>query len=533
MLDKIGNFLGLAPNGSPARSSAGTSGESDFAEYYQKNAQAHGPAEQDAATDGQVHASESTRDAEEAGRTEGDGEVEDVKTGTDDPDRSKDAATAGRDSALESLEDARHESESSTLMAPGSNEPSVRETRRRMAAESGLSASRMRSPDTTVPEGRAAAQGTSPGTSPTASGAEQFKPDQPIEIRVPSMRHAANGEGSVAVSQDGASTGAARLSGTDTLATQPEGTEALLRRVTNGPDLAQSNRARITDTEFAVQRAALQAEKRAQLTAQASEPGAKAQPPVEPNTARGPSEAQMAAAVRSVVKDGDPGFGRGRVQGEQVAENAQGVPVKVVPTPANASTTASVMGAGAGVFASQGVRGAATVGVTHPSILDAAEEAEALEMAASSAGGTETRQAQSVTTGMPAGRNDAAQVVRQLVEAMPRAGNGSVEIRLSPEELGHVRMQLSQSDAGLIVHIQADRAETLDLLRRHVDQLARDLSQSGHDAAGFTFSEDGQRERDGREAGDSLKDVGNAATDEPAAEPARLATDQTGLDIKI
>ncbi len=131
----------------------------------------------------------------------------------------------------------------------------------------------------------------------------------------------------------------------------------------------------------------------------------------------------------------------------------------------------------------------------------------------------------------PIVRSDlSAHVLRQVQQNLSRLADGSTEIRLSPEELGQVRLQLVSSEGGLVVHIQADRSETLDLMRRHVDQLARDLAAAGHDASDFTFHQ-GNRDtpdqsRDGQ--GAVLADADIPETPLPEQ---RSLTD--GIDIRL
>jgi Flagellar hook-length control protein FliK len=62
-----------------------------------------------------------------------------------------------------------------------------------------------------------------------------------------------------------------------------------------------------------------------------------------------------------------------------------------------------------------------------------------------------------------------------------------VELRLDPPELGSVRFQLDQSRADLVVTIIAERPDTLDLMRRHADQLLADLRQAGFQGASLNF----------------------------------------------
>lgn len=76
----------------------------------------------------------------------------------------------------------------------------------------------------------------------------------------------------------------------------------------------------------------------------------------------------------------------------------------------------------------------------------------------------------------------------QIAEAVRLPNDGTVEIRLSPEELGRVKLSMVPGDVGMIVQLVAERAETLDLLRRHVDLLATDLQDLGYSGLEFSFS---------------------------------------------
>ena len=86
-------------------------------------------------------------------------------------------------------------------------------------------------------------------------------------------------------------------------------------------------------------------------------------------------------------------------------------------------------------------------------------------------------------------RPEAARMVAtQMAEAMMRTHNNKVEIALRPEELGRVRMVLSTTELGITVSIIAERSETLDLMRRHIDQLAEEFRELGYQNIGFEFS---------------------------------------------
>lgn len=86
-------------------------------------------------------------------------------------------------------------------------------------------------------------------------------------------------------------------------------------------------------------------------------------------------------------------------------------------------------------------------------------------------------------------------VVRQVSEAARLTSGAGIEIALSPEELGSVRLRLSGVDGQMSVVVHADRPETLDLLRRHIDSLSQEFRAIGYGDVAFSFQsgEGGQR----------------------------------------
>lgn len=88
----------------------------------------------------------------------------------------------------------------------------------------------------------------------------------------------------------------------------------------------------------------------------------------------------------------------------------------------------------------------------------------------------------------------ARQIALQLAQATPTSAPGTTEITLNPEELGRVRMSLSITDGALTLTIAADRPETTDMMRRHIDQLAQSYRQLGFADMAFNFTESSQRD---------------------------------------
>jgi hypothetical protein len=128
-------------------------------------------------------------------------------------------------------------------------------------------------------------------------------------------------------------------------------------------------------------------------------------------------------------------------------------------------------------------------------------------------------------------------IAMQIAAAIQKGGPGmkpGIELRLSPEELGAVRLTFVQSETGVTVNVHADRAETLELLRRNIDTLAQEFLDIGYDSAEFTF---GGRDPDAQNAGRTAALTGPATEGETtpdahrALTPTLLISDR--LDIRL
>ena len=137
-----------------------------------------------------------------------------------------------------------------------------------------------------------------------------------------------------------------------------------------------------------------------------------------------------------------------------------------------------------------------------------------------------------LTGALPAGLG------HRLAEAVSQFPDRPVEITLSPEELGRVRLTLTTHDGALTMMIQADRPETLDLLRRNIDSLAQDFRDLGYQDLTFSFGQ----ERNPRQSPDAGPLIAVAETDAPPAPAAigapghdrtRLVADGGGLDLRL
>jgi flagellar hook-length control protein FliK len=120
----------------------------------------------------------------------------------------------------------------------------------------------------------------------------------------------------------------------------------------------------------------------------------------------------------------------------------------------------------------------------------------------------------------------------QVAEAFKTSDGDSISIRLDPEELGAVRMKLNHNDTQIIVSISAERPETLDLMRRHVDQLAQEMRGLGYASLRFDFQQQNQRNGQPSQASMAHQSEPEAPSVSPFRGP-RQGAAAGGLDIRL
>jgi flagellar hook-length control protein FliK len=105
-------------------------------------------------------------------------------------------------------------------------------------------------------------------------------------------------------------------------------------------------------------------------------------------------------------------------------------------------------------------------------------------------------------------------VAVQLAQAIVAKGDRNVDVALNPEELGRVKMRVSTSETGITVVIQTERAETGDLMRRHINELADEFRKMGFQNVSFEFSGGGASGGETRSEGGSPSGLGRSGTEE-------------------
>lgn len=132
-----------------------------------------------------------------------------------------------------------------------------------------------------------------------------------------------------------------------------------------------------------------------------------------------------------------------------------------------------------------------------------------------------------------------AQVIAQQIAAAlsrtPSASDTPLELALDPPELGRLRMQITEIAGVMTLMIQAERPETADLMRRHLDLLAQEFAQEGMDAPSVHIS------------GESADENGHSSRDEhpdqttpllldensDTSNPQSIHTASSGLDLRL
>lgn len=135
-------------------------------------------------------------------------------------------------------------------------------------------------------------------------------------------------------------------------------------------------------------------------------------------------------------------------------------------------------------------------------------------------------------SGLPAALLDHA-----LQTTAGKVAGGPVEVVLNPQELGRMRFEMHQHGDHMRVFLVAERPETLDLLRRHGEQLLADLRQSGFGGASLSFGNWGQQ-GSGPQAEILLADGRTPEDAAPVAPPPpaprlQMATPGAGLDLRF
>ncbi len=130
-------------------------------------------------------------------------------------------------------------------------------------------------------------------------------------------------------------------------------------------------------------------------------------------------------------------------------------------------------------------------------------------------------------------------IALQLADVARTHQNRAVELTLSPEELGRLRLTFSGDMSAMTVSVNVERPETLDLMRRHIDILAQEMRDIGYGDVSFSFEQSGFGAEGsfGREENDGASLMRQDELPPISAQPEAIArvnlSSSTGVDIRL
>lgn len=123
-------------------------------------------------------------------------------------------------------------------------------------------------------------------------------------------------------------------------------------------------------------------------------------------------------------------------------------------------------------------------------------------------------------------------VTQQIAEAVRRGTDGSIELALSPKELGTVRMSIHATDTGTAIVMTAERDETMQLLRRHAEMLHDAFRDIGLGTLDLRF---GGRDGKAAQPDPGERGAGGIGSSEPVDTPQQPTPRMMsgGLDLRM
>lgn len=126
-----------------------------------------------------------------------------------------------------------------------------------------------------------------------------------------------------------------------------------------------------------------------------------------------------------------------------------------------------------------------------------------------------------------------ASLTQQVVQGASQLADGTIELRLEPEELGRLRLSLLPEGDRMRVVILAERPETLDLLRRHSPELERDLRSLGFDTTEFRFAGEDRAGSEGARRGQAFVMLADGTPMPDTSAPPLPSLHSGRLDLRL
>ena len=120
-------------------------------------------------------------------------------------------------------------------------------------------------------------------------------------------------------------------------------------------------------------------------------------------------------------------------------------------------------------------------------------------------------------------------IAEQIVVSVANDDSGTTEIALDPEELGRVRLHMTVTDQTVQIVIAAERPETSDLMRRHLDVLQQEFRSLGFQSVDLGFADEGGRNSP-KETPKPMQILVEVPPDDPTPTQQIIST---GVDIRL
>ncbi len=131
-------------------------------------------------------------------------------------------------------------------------------------------------------------------------------------------------------------------------------------------------------------------------------------------------------------------------------------------------------------------------------------------------------------------------IAQQLADVARSMPDRPIELTLSPEELGRLRLTFTGDLSAMSVSVNVERPETLDLMRRHIEILAQEMREIGYGEVTFSFeqsgSEAGGQSNDAQTSSDHENQHMNPTGNSPDIPPSSVRLSMTGasgVDIRL
>ncbi|WP_168769514.1 flagellar hook-length control protein FliK [Yoonia sediminilitoris] len=132
-----------------------------------------------------------------------------------------------------------------------------------------------------------------------------------------------------------------------------------------------------------------------------------------------------------------------------------------------------------------------------------------------------------------AGPETARHVASQIAVAIRAEPGRATEIVLNPPELGRVKLSLKAVDGVITLNVAAERQETIDLMRRHIDTLTQEFKSLGYNDISFSFSEREEAEAEDAPSNDGDQLKTDDLQPKEGKQTLRPAIATTGLDLRL